>query len=57
MNWQHGSKVVGQALALLRVQVEVTKVEMGVVVVLGVVKQLQALEMRWKESQSWLRTG
>ncbi|KAI4166827.1 MAG: hypothetical protein LQ343_007728 [Gyalolechia ehrenbergii] len=57
VNWQHGSKVVGQALALLRVQVEVTKVEMGVVVVLGVVKQLQALEMRWKESQSWLRTG
>ena len=45
--WQHGSKVVGQAEALLRVHVEVTKVDVGVEVVVGgfVVRQLQALEI------------
>lgn len=46
--WQHVLKVVGQALALLREHVEVTKVDIGgvVVVVRGwAFRQLQALEI------------
>lgn len=41
--------MVGQALALLREHVDVAKVEVGVVVIVGVcvVKQLQALEIRY----------